>query len=65
MDTDPLAAHKAMPVIGDGANKIPMIHVKDLAGIVLAVADKKPAEANSILAVDQAPPQYTPQAAQK
>mmetsp|Transcript_20165 Transcript_20165/g.48762 ORF Transcript_20165/g.48762 Transcript_20165/m.48762 type:complete len:723 (+) Transcript_20165:88-2256(+) len=48
-----LGTHKAMPVIGNGANKIPMIHVKDLAGVVLAVADKKPNETNSILAVDQ------------
>jgi adenylate kinase len=49
-----LGTHKAMPVLGDGSNQVPMIHVKDLAGIVSQVAVKKPAEANGILAVDQA-----------
>ncbi len=33
----------SLPVIGDGSNVIPMIHLSDLAAIVLRVLDSKPA----------------------
>mmetsp|Transcript_38126 Transcript_38126/g.89864 ORF Transcript_38126/g.89864 Transcript_38126/m.89864 type:complete len:721 (+) Transcript_38126:162-2324(+) len=48
-----LGTHKALPVLGTGANKIPMIHVADLAGMALALAKERPSEFNTVLAVDR------------
>ena len=42
----------SLPVYGTGSNVIPLIHVRDLASIVLNVLDSKP-KRKYILAVDQ------------
>ena len=42
----------SLPIYGTGTNVIPLIHVRDLANIVLNVIDSKP-KARYILAVDQ------------
>jgi len=49
-----LGTHKALPILGSGANRVPMIHVQDLAGIVMAVAKLRPADFSTVLAVDRA-----------
>ena len=46
-------SHKQLPVYGNGKNKIPMIHISDLAGVVLSIAQKRP-ELTTFVAVDQA-----------
>ena len=43
---------QSIPIYGAGTNVIPLIHVRDLANIVLNVVDAKP-KARYILAVDQ------------
>ncbi len=48
-----LGTHKTLPILGLGNNKVPMIHVSDLAGVVLAVAQKRPAEFSTVVAVDR------------
>lgn len=48
-----LGTHKVLPILGSGANRVPMIHVHDLAGIVLAVAKQRPADFSTVLAVDR------------
>ena len=44
---------KKLPILGSGANKIPMIHVSDLAGMVLELAKRRPEDIKSVLAVDK------------
>lgn len=44
---------KKLPILGSGANKIPMIHVSDLAGMVLELAKRRPEHIKSVLAVDK------------
>jgi hypothetical protein len=48
-----LGTHKTLPILGLGHNKVPMIHVSDMAGVVLSVAQKRPAEFSTVLAVDR------------
>uniref|UniRef100_A0A7S0YXF2 Adenylate kinase n=1 Tax=Hemiselmis tepida TaxID=464990 RepID=A0A7S0YXF2_9CRYP len=48
-----LGTHKVLPILGSGANKVPMIHVQDLAGVVLNVAKTRPADFSTIVAVDR------------
>jgi adenylate kinase len=44
---------KKLPFLGAGNNKIPMIHVSDLAGMVLELAKRAPTDIKSVLAVDK------------
>jgi adenylate kinase len=44
--------HKSLPVLGNGLNKEPMIHISDLSGVVLAIAQKRPQEFNTFVAAD-------------
>jgi len=44
---------KKLPILGSGKNKIPMIHVSDLAGMVLELAKRRPEDVKSVLAVDK------------
>jgi len=48
-----LGTHKVLPILGSGANKVPMIHVQDLAGVVLSVAKTRPTEFSTVVAVDR------------
>uniref|UniRef100_A0A7S3DGZ1 Adenylate kinase n=1 Tax=Palpitomonas bilix TaxID=652834 RepID=A0A7S3DGZ1_9EUKA len=40
-----------LPVIGDGSNRVPFVHIGDLARLVLKIAEDKP-EDQTVLAVD-------------
>ena len=42
-----------MPVLGDGENIVPTIHVKDLAAYVLKMAENPPEEKKYLLAFDK------------
>ena len=45
---------KKLPILGSGRNTIPMIHVSDLAGMILELAKRRPDDVRSVLAVDKA-----------
>jgi len=48
-----LGEEKGLPILGEGKNIIPTIHVADLAAVIQSVCDAPPAEQQFIVAVDQ------------